>query len=163
LILIGAAWSGLLTGLVFAGCANFALIAGLLFPDDFSRVHQALGVGLAVGSYLGAQVRFAQTVRDRREQATAALRRQLLREAQEHLASGAATAALRTLQPLAHLAGRDLLVAYRLAQALTGAGDAREARAAWQQVRELDPHGLYREQVRENERRLSGREHTGQH
>jgi len=145
MILIGSVASGLLGGLVFAACANLALLAVLLFPDDFSGTTQALAIGLAAGAYVGAQVRFAGCARKLREQTAASFRRRLLWQSQELLAHGEAAHAVEVLRPLADQACGDLLVAYRLAQALTAAGDVPAARAAWQQVRQLDRHGLYRQ------------------
>lgn len=145
MILLGSAASGLLGGLLFAVCANFALLAVLLFPDDFSGTAQALAIGVAAGAYVGAQVRFVACARKLREQTAASFRRRLLWQSQELLARGEAGRAVEVLRPLADQAGDDLLVAYRLAQALTAAGDVPAARAAWRQVRQLDRHGLYRQ------------------
>ena len=75
LILLGAVGSGLLAGLLFIACANFALVAVLWFPDDFSGTTQALGIGLAAGAYVGAQVRVMAQVRRLRAEGTAARRR----------------------------------------------------------------------------------------
>lgn len=154
LILAGAVWSGLLIGVLFAACANLALAAVLLFPDEFSRTVQTLVIGLAAGSYVGAQLRLSRQVRERRAQSAAALRRRLLGEAREHLARGERAQALAAIAPLAELARRDLLVAYRFAQVLTAVGDVQAARAAWEQVRTLDRHGIYRAQTRVHEQQL---------
>jgi tetratricopeptide (TPR) repeat protein len=147
LILVGAVPSGLLVGLVFAACANFALAAALLFPDDFPPAAQLAGIVLAAAAYLYAQARLAQAVRDLRRQAAAALRRRVLAETQELLARGDHARALAALSAIADQAGADFLVAYRLAQALTAAGNTAAARRAWLRVRELDPHGIYKPQV----------------
>jgi hypothetical protein len=154
LILIGSLASGLVGGLLFAACANFAVLAVLLFPDDFSGTLQALAIGLAAGAYVGTQVRFVRRLRELRAEAATHFRRQLLWQSQELLAQGDAARAVATLQPVADQARHNLLIAYRLAQALTAAGDVAAARAAWQQVRELDRHRLYQQQIRESEQRL---------
>ena len=149
LILLGAPWSGWLVGLAFAACAEFALAASLLFPDDFSWAQRALGSALTAGIYAGAQCRLAQTLRGARRDRDAAQRRQVLAEVQELLARGEHQQALAAIRPLAAQTATDLLLAYRLAQTLTAAGDVTAARAAWHRVRELDWHGVYKQQVRE--------------
>ena len=151
LILLGALWSGLLGGLLWTACANFAVLAVLLFPDDFSPTTQALGIGLAAGAYVGAQWRLVAQVCDLRAQASAARRRRTLWQARDCLARGEAARAVETLRPLADEAAHDLLVAYQWAQALTAAGDAARARAAWQHVRRLDRHGIYKRHIPESE------------
>jgi hypothetical protein len=156
MILIGSTVTGLLAGLLFAACANLAIVAVFLFPDDFSGTTQALAIGLAAGTYCGVQVRLAGQIRAQRAAAAASFRRQVLWQSQELLAQGQAAGAVEALQPLAAKAGSDLLVAYRLAQALTAAEDRPAARAAWQQVRALDRHGLYKQQLRENADTLGG-------
>ncbi len=155
LILIGAPWSGLLIGLAFAACANFALAAVLLFPDNFSPTHQALGTGLAAGAYLGAQVRLAQTRRQMRAAAAAAWRRRMLWRTRELVERGEHAEALQTITPLAERWPDDLHVAYRVAQVLTEVGSADAAQDAWRRVRALDRHGLYRAQIGAGFQRLS--------
>jgi hypothetical protein len=154
LVLIGAVWSGMLAGLAFAACANFTLGSILLFPDDFSRGTLALGIGLTAGSYLGTQWRLARIVRERAEQAAASRRRQVLADAERLLRRGEAGQAAEELAGLGPSCAGDLAVAYRLAQALTAAGNTEGALGAWEAVRRLDKHGIYREHVNENERRL---------
>lgn len=156
MILVGALASGLLGGLVFAVCANFALAAVLLVPDDFSATAQALAIGTAAGAYVGAQGRCAGCVRAWRAQASERARRRLLWQSQELLARGDAAQAAALLRPLVDEAPDDLLVIYRLAQALTVAGDVPGARAAWQQLRQLDCHGLYKQQILDGARLLDG-------
>jgi hypothetical protein len=157
LILSGAIASGLLVGLAFTACASFALLAVLLFPDDFSRTLQALGIGAAAGSYVGAQIRFVQTRREARVQAALARRRRALWEVRSLLESGAHGQALESVAALAREWPDDLLVAYRLAQVLTEAGAPAAAQAAWGHVRALDRHGIYREQIRAGEQRVAQR------
>ena len=151
LILAGATWVGLATGLVFIACVNAALWLALLIPDEVSRWSQALAIGLAGGAYLGAQVRLAQYVRSRERSQQAAQRRDALSAARTHLRMGDPAAALAALEPLRERAEHDLLVAFRTAQACTGMQDAEAARAAWKRVRELDRHHIYRDQAREGE------------
>lgn len=155
LIMINAAWSGLLIGLAFVVAANIAVVAVLLFPDDFSAGTRGLLIGLAGGCYVGAQWRYAQTVRDRRERALAARRRRALEESRLLLLRGEHDAALESVQPLAELLPRDLLVAYRVAQVLTAAGNRPAAEDAWQCVRDLDKHGIYRQQTLQGQRNMS--------
>lgn len=155
LILIGMIVRGFIVGCAFVLCVNFAIVTVLLMPDDFPWWVPPLALGLAGGGYVGAQLRLAQSVRDSRRRAQADRRRACLHNAQEELARGRPLAALEALAPLADQAARDLLVALRMAQALTAAGDVPAARAAWRQVRRLDRHGIYREQARDHERQLA--------
>jgi len=155
LILLGSLASGLLGGLLFAACANFVIAAVFLFPDEFSATHQALGIGLAGGAYLGTQLRLAQAVRDHRKVAAEARRRQCLRRTEDLLVHGDTAAALEAIMPISDLADSDLLVAYRLAQALTAAGDAAAAHEAWQRVRRLDQHAIYKRQIDQAEQDLA--------
>lgn len=147
LILGGALWSGIVAGVLFAGLANLAIAMVLLLPDDFSRTAQVLTIVLAAGSYVWAQVRMAQTVRGHQARSAAALRRHALAEASDLLARGDYTRALEMVAPLAEQNPDDLFIAYRVAQVLTALGHA-AARDAWARVRALDPHGIYRPQVR---------------
>lgn len=155
LILLGRVWSGLFRGVVFAVCANLVILALFIIPAEVSRGLQALIVGVTVGVYVGAQLRYAHALRERHDEARAAERRTRLESARRYLAEGDAIAALESLVPIADDAEHDLVVAFRLAQALTAAGDVDSARVAWRRVRQLDRHGIYRAQVRENERNLS--------
>ncbi|HPM24613.1 MAG TPA: hypothetical protein PLP66_11960 [Phycisphaerae bacterium] len=154
LILLGSTVSGLLVGVAFAACANFALAAVLLFPDDYSETLRALAIGVAGGAYVGAQVRLAGTLRRRRAEAEAERRRRGLRAAEELLAGGAPERAVEVLQELASGFGDDLLIAYRLAQAWTAAGNDGRARLAWREVRRLDRYGIYRRQIADHEQKL---------
>lgn len=152
-ILAGSLWWGLLVGLVCAACANFAIVATLIFPDDFTRAAQMGASVLMAGCYLGAQFGVAHG-RRRVGAGSVAVRRQVLRETQELVASGGADRALPAIESFAQSCPDDLLVAYRLAEALSVAGDTQRAQSAWRQVRRLDRHGIYRQQVREAELRL---------
>ena len=155
IILLGRVAIGLLVGLIFVLCVNYALWATLLIPDEFPSWARGLGIGLAGGTYVGAQLRLAQTVRSRDRQRRAALRRQALNAAREALRLGDSAAALEALGPVRAHAEHDLLIAYRLAQLYTGAGDVAQALAAWQRVRALDRHRIYRDEIRANEEVLA--------
>lgn len=154
LVLLGARWTGFYLALLFAACANFALAAVLLFPDDCGRPVQLLAIGAGAGGYVGAQWRCAQTARARRARIADVRRRTALREARRMVEQGAFNEALRVLSPVAQENPDDLLVAYRIAEVLTAAGTSHAARLAWQRVRALDRHGVYREQLRMCEARL---------
>jgi hypothetical protein len=154
LVLLGHVAAGLLYGSMFVACANFALVAVLLVPDDISGTWQALGIGLAGGAYVGTQVRLAQTVRGAQQAAAQRRRAEWLRNAQLALAQGAVAEARAALTPLIEEAEDDLLVALRWAQLVTAEGDSSAARDAWRRVRRLDPHGVYRAQVQAFEQGL---------
>ena len=155
LVMIGRVWFGLVIVLLFTLLANCALAFSLLFPDDVPRWAGGLATGLAGGTYLGAQLRFAQTVRSRYQAAMTARRRQALEAVRTCLAAGQYDQAWDAIRPLAAQADRDLLVAYRLAQVLTAKQDVDAARNAWQLVRALDRHHIYREQILSSERTLN--------
>lgn len=148
LVLLGSPAAGIVGGLAFAACANFALAAVLLIPDEFSGTTQALAVGLAVGTYVGVQLRLARAARTARATAATAWRRRVLWDVRAMLGRGEYAAALKALAPLVPRAPHDLLVAFRHAQLLSEVGATTEAEAAWRRVRTLDRHGIYKGQVR---------------
>lgn len=154
LIVCGAIWSGLLVGLVVVVCANLALAATLIFPDDFSANMRALVIGVAGGTYVGAQLRLAGWLRRRQEADRVCARRERLARAAEATEQGDVVTAVQTLDALAREWPQDLLIAFRLAEALAGAGHYHAARAALDRVRRLDRHGVYRQAVREREQQL---------
>jgi hypothetical protein len=158
LIAIGSEALGVLIATLFTLTANFAIVSSFLLPDEVSPTWRGLSIGLAIGTYLGAQVRYAQTVRDQRKQAAAKLRRAILTDVRAALSAGCADDAWRAIQPLMEQAERDLVVAYRVAQVLTAREDVRGALRAWQRVRRLDRHRVYGQQIRQNERVLRGAE-----
>ncbi|MBU0641267.1 MAG: hypothetical protein KKB50_20605 [Planctomycetes bacterium] len=154
LILLGRVSSGVLIGLLFAVSANLAVWTTLLVPDNASLWVTGLCVGVSGGTYLGAQLRLTQTVRAQQRAAAAAARRQALRDVRAHIQAGDTERALLALEPIAAQAEYDLFVAYRLAQVLTMAGDARGAHTVWQWVRRLDTDRLYGDEARRNEQTL---------
>jgi hypothetical protein len=155
LILIGHEALGVLIAILFTIATGYALAASLLFPDDTSATWRGLGIGVAIGTYLGAQLRYAQTVRFQVDQALGDLRRTALAAARAALHAGRADEAWSALQPLLPQAETDLLVAYRVAQVLTARGNGLVALNAWRRVRRLDRHRIYRDEVRSNEQRLA--------
>jgi len=161
LIALDSIGSGLLVGLLFAACANFALVSVLLFPDDFSPTAQALGIGLAAGSYVGAQVRLAQALRRARTRVFEAWRRRVLWTTRLLLERGEHRAARDAILPLSQAAPEDLLVQYRLLQALIGVGELPDARAACERLKRLDRRGIYRAQLRDLEQQLAQRRANG--
>ena len=143
LILLGLTWLGILTVLLFALSANYAVLATFILPDEVSRIWRGLGWGIAAGTYIGAQFRFAHTLRESRRAAEIAQRQQALAEARVALAEERLEDAWQALLPIHHLADQDLLIAYRIAQVLTARGDDAGAAAAWSRVRQLDQHRIY--------------------
>lgn len=160
LVLLGSALTGLVIAAVFAASANFVLIAALLIPDDVTPWLRGLGIGVTGGSYVGAQIRFAQTVRRQRQTAVQAARRRALALARANLQAGDYVQAWEALRPVSYLAADDLLVAYRIAQVLTGKQDVPGAQLAWQRVRDLDKHHIYRRLIEQGERQLRSLGHA---
>jgi hypothetical protein len=155
LILIGSAASGVLLAALFTVTAAFAIVSNLLFPDDFASAWRGLGIGVALGTWLGAQLRLAQSVRRQRERAAGKLREATLRDVRAELLAGRFDDAWRAIQPMIHRADDDLALACRLAQVLTARESPVAARAAWRRVRRLDRHRIYRQEVEEGEWTLS--------
>jgi hypothetical protein len=155
LILIGHELLGVLIAILFTITTGYALAATLLFPDDTSAIWRGLGIGVAIGTYLGAQIRYAQTVRYQADQAFGDLRRDALGDARCALREGRTEDAWNALQPVVPLAETDLLVAYRVAQVLTARGDGLAALHAWRRVRRLDRHRIYRDEVHAHEQILT--------
>lgn len=155
LILIGHEPLGVLIAILFTIATCYALAGTLLFPDDTSAIWRGLGIGVAIGTYLGAQIRYAQTVRHQADQAFGDLRRSALGDARSALHQGRSDDAWEALRPLLPQAETDLLIAYRVAQVLTARGDGLAALHAWRRVGRLDRHRIYRQEVCENEQALS--------
>jgi len=155
LILVDSLLAGVVVGLLFTACANLALVELLLFPDEWSRELKLLTVGVTVGTYFGAQLRLVVTMKTGRERSRTAHRRARLWEARALTEQGEHIRACEVLNDLCSENPDDLLVNYRLAQSLTDAGEVPAAREAWQRVRSLDRHGIYRAQIDAHERRLA--------
>jgi len=155
LILVGGDVSGVLIALLFTATASFSVAASLLLPGEVPATWRGLGIGVTLGTYVGAQVRFAQTLYHQRGRIADQARRAALHDARQALLDGQVEDAWRALQPLADQADTDLVLAYRVAQVLTARGDEVAARAAWQRVRRLDRHRIYRPETVACERTLS--------
>ena len=139
MILLGYEVLGLLVALLFTVAGSFALLATLLVPDDVSPTMRGLSIGIALGTYIGAQIRHAQTMRDRTEKELDALRRTTLQEVRRALLENQPEIAWERLQPIMLRVEEDLAIAYRAAQVLTARGDGYAAVSAWRRVKRLDP------------------------
>jgi hypothetical protein len=147
LVLVGAGWNGVLWGLLFVLLVNAAIAATLLFPDDVSGLTRVACWLAAAGVYCVAQAHFLVAARRARAQQTASQRREVLSEVRRLLAEGRAEEALAAMGALHAERTRDLLVAYLVAQIHTLRGVREEAIQAWRDLRRLDRHRVYREQV----------------
>jgi len=143
LILTGKAIAGLALGLAFTAAINALLITTLLFPDDYSTGARQAVAALTGVAYAAAQLLFAHELRSSGARLRRGQRDACLRAARASLARRAYDEALRAIQPVAALAKRDLLVAYRLAQILSALERADAAALAWELVRRLDRHRIY--------------------
>lgn len=142
-------------GLIFAGVSNFTLAAFWLIPESVPSPLAEVGLGATVATWCVAQIATAQRLRSGGRKDSAVQRRGALRLVQDALAAGDADAAHAAIAPLAELADQDLLVAVRLAQVLTAKRDAAGAAGAWERVRRLDRHHIYRAQRIEATQRLN--------
>lgn len=147
LIACGAVLSGLIVSLLFILTANFAIAATLIVPDDVPRLWTGLTIGVVGGTYIGAQFRLAQTLRERQRSDAIHQRREILSQVHERLLAGDADGAFEAIERLRPQSETDLLVAYRRAQVLTARGDGLAAQRAWQHLKLLDRHHIYRDQT----------------
>lgn len=155
LILIGWPWVGWLIGLLFVLSLNVALATTLLIPDEYPGWIGGLAIGLAGGTWLGAQLRLRQCLNTRQLSLSEAHRNSRIRAALEAVDAGDQVRALEALQEIASEADHDLLVAYRVAQVISTTDDLAGAREAWERVSRLDRYHLYRSVVRAELARLS--------
>lgn len=158
----GLAWlgrlaDGWLIGLACALVANLAIWAFAILPDETTATGRRTLLLLVLLVFVLAQVLYAQAVRDAARRASEHLRRSALGNSRRLLERGDAQGAWIALSPALMRDADDLLLAYRAAQVLTVAGDADRARHAWQRVRRLDGHRIYRAQIAEGEARLTRR------
>lgn len=147
MILAGAVFEGLLVGLAFTLAANGAICASLLFPDDVHPSNRLLLNLTAVVAYVFPQVRLPFAQRRARRLRYQQNRARALQAAADYLKRGQPEQALQSLDPVRFSTDEDLLVAVRFAQAYTAARRIEEATAAWVQVRKLDAHKIYRDDV----------------
>lgn len=154
LILIGWPWIGWVIGLLFILSVNVALALTLLFPDEYPAWYGGLAIGVAAGTYLGAQLRLRQLLTVRRLSAAEELRNAAIKAALSAVKQGDVAGALLHLERIADEANQDLLVAYRVAQVISETGDIGETRTAWERVRRLDRYNLYRAVIRAELARL---------
>ncbi len=154
LIVLGAETAGVIIALLFAAAATYALAVNLLIPAEFSAMWRNLWFGVALGTWVGAQVRLGQTLKHQRVAARLAVRRSLLRETQVALQEGRLDDAWEAIARLADESPNDLMVAYRLAQVLTARGETAAATHAWERVWRLDKHHVYRSELEAVRREL---------
>lgn len=149
LILSGGTIAGLLIGALFAITAALAVASTLLIPDDFSATAQKLLIISAALIYIAAQILIAQRLRSECASRRAQVRRDALARAAQHLEQGDGQRARLSLQPLEGELSGDLLVALRWAQAVEMCGDRDAADEAWDRLRRMDRHHLYRRELAE--------------
>lgn len=137
---------GLFLGILFALFANLLVLSTLVIPAEFTtpaRVFVAIvAVAIAIaGHWLTPRGQFAIRPGSgrglERRSALVALASALERGEIDENAKG-------RLEPWAET---DLHVAYRLARAADAVGDDAESNRAWERVRKLDPHRIYRRPV----------------
>jgi positive regulator of sigma E activity len=148
LVLLDATWTGLLFGAAFIFLLNLALLAVFVTPDDFAAAGRAAAIAAVVLGYAAAQIGMATHLRRFREDQALAERRRILREIERLAAVGDAAAALRLLESLAGADSADLALAHCRATLLAALGRRDEARAAWEHLRRVDRHGVYRDITR---------------
>jgi len=154
LILHGDVLTGLVFCLLLTIVANLYLAGWLLIPDEVPPRWRLTALIVAAGTYALAQLRCAHRLRRERRHRELLQRREVLAAVQRLLIQDQPARAWELLQPLAGLAEDDLLVAWRVAQVLTAKRDVEAALAAWQRLRRLDRHHLYRTEREHSERLL---------
>lgn len=148
LVLLGHTIWGWVLGVSFAVCANLALAGRLLFPDEVPLAIQNGSILAAAGAYIVAQGVCTRALAWTDASTREVTRRATLARIIAAIQAADAEAAWQALQPLMHEVDRDLLIAYRVAQVLELRADA-AARAAWERVRRLDRHRIYRAELSE--------------
>lgn len=146
-ILLDQTALGVAIAVAFAMLANAAVTAEGLFPDEFSAPLRALLLGAAALTYGWSQWAMQKAVRRAARERAARLRRTALREYEAALRAGDGHAALESLRRLVREASADLSIAVRMAEAWSLIGDADASRRAWEHVRRIDRHHVYRETV----------------
>ncbi|MGE0481789.1 MAG: hypothetical protein AB7Q17_15085, partial [Phycisphaerae bacterium] len=129
LIVVGAVWTGLTIGMLFALGANFAVAATFLIPDEVPAWVRAAAVAFTIAAYAFAQWRLPHAWRRLSREARAERRRAVLHRVRVLMEQARFDAARDDLASIADLADHDLLVAVRIAEVETAlrAAAAREA------------------------------------
>lgn len=146
-ILIGSIPFGLAMVIAFAVSANGAICGLLLFPDEWPAIFTGTMLGMAIATYVLAQLWMSRELRMRRFVLDQELRRAVLERAVQFARAGDTQSALTEIGSLGPLVQSDLLVAYRFAQIVSMTSDTDAARDAWRIVRALDRHKIYRHAV----------------
>ncbi|MBK9127611.1 MAG: hypothetical protein IPM13_07395 [Phycisphaerales bacterium] len=142
-ILSGSIGLGLGAGLVFALCANLAILTTLILPDDFTRFAAWTTVALAIASYGLAQVTFAVAHQRGIEIDRASRRRDGLRTLHAAVERGEHATALELVERLAAEWPDDLALLDWRVRLLRELGRAEDASRAEAELRRLDRHGIY--------------------
>lgn len=146
LILSGHVTAGLMVGVFFGVLCNLAILASLVVPDEFSRSGRSLCILSAALVYILAQFLLIRAHASDVQVARNCARRSTLRQAAASLEQGDAEAARVELEALRSQSKGDLHVAVCHARALSAGGDSAAAIRAWEAVREIDKHHIYRDE-----------------
>lgn len=146
-ISLGETLNGLLLGLSFTLLCNWWIWATWILPDEFAPGARILLGACTALIYLAVQLAAARVLRRNAAGRATEARRRALSTSKRLLAQDDPRGAWTALLPVVHHADHDVLIAYRAAQVLTAAGDATRARRAWERVRALDRHHVYRAQI----------------
>lgn len=157
LLLLGRWPAGLVTLVAFTTAANGVIWSTLIAPEDWSGWIPGAAGGLAAAAYVAAQLVLSQEIGAARRRICALRRREILAASERLIEAGDLGAGLAELERLDPADTRDLPVAVRHAQLLQGLGDWAGARRAWEHVRRIDRHQVYRVVSDEALRALPGR------
>ncbi len=147
-IAIGEVAIGAATAIAFALAANAWLWMTLIVPLDYSPFARGLTLVVAMLIWGLSQWRLGQRLREIERARRLRHRRAALAESRRLAAAGDLDGAYAALAPVIADAEHDLTIATRVAQLVTGMGDAQETRAAWARVSRLDRRHLYRREIR---------------
>jgi hypothetical protein len=140
--------NGCIVAAIFAASANFAIYSVYIAPGNVGDWIAGLTIGVAGGTYLGAQLRLQTIIRQERASRASRQRREILTSVNKLIERQAYDEARREIERLSDVLDADLLVAYRYAQILTHLEDAGLAEA-WSRVQRLDRHKIYRTETRQ--------------
>lgn len=153
LVLVDRLFDGLLTAGAFALSAGALLVATLVAPMAYSGVFRAFLAVAMVATYGLAQIAMERAAAARERSDAAAERRALLQRSARSARYGDYASAIAQVSEALEHSPEDLALRADLASLHDRMGNVEAARLAWQRVRELDRHRIYKEQIEAAERR----------